>query len=1234
MFPEKRLITHWLPLPAVFLLCVIAGASGRTSNKAAALGVFRRLPQSFERNMGQSATAVRYLSRGPGYSVLFRENEADFLLIKRAAASSPDGKPLPAYRGLREVGPVAGVDLLHMHFDGSRAGSELDGLHRLPGIVNYLTGDDPAHWHTRIPTFSEVQYEGLYPGIDLLYYGNAGRLEFDFRLSPGASPALVRFHFTGQKAMSLNRNGSLNVFVSHGSVTFDKPVIYQPGPANTRLPVQGGFRLDRDGTVGFEIGRFDRTRPLIIDPILDYSSYLGTVSAATSIAVDPAGEAFVAGYAEGGLPTTSGSYQPNFPSGGKSDPTPVGDSLYTNTAAFVAKLNSTGTALLYCTYLSGSQNDVADAIAVDASGNAYVAGATASPDFPVTPGAFQTANNASRDGTGFITELNSSGSGLVYSTFLGGSEGASITGLALDSSGDVFVTGYTSDLDFPVTPGAFQPASPVDPIVGGKGFVTKLAPGGKKLLYSTYIGGSKWDLPYGIAVDANGDAYIAGGTQSSDFPITSGAFQTVNKATIFNLLGGSFVSKLNPTGTALVYSTYLDGSATDVAYAIAVDSSGNAYVTGFATSPDFPTTPGVVQPSLGLSTTQTALLEMSNVFVTKLNPSGSDLVYSTFLGGSQTLNPGAYGDTGLSIAVDGAGDAYVTGSTEDTDFPVTPGALQTQNIAQEVSGDLASFVTKLNPTASQILYSTYLTGTGDQSGDPAGISCDCAMGIALDSSQNAYVVGRTVSTDFPTTLGAIQNQSEYGISAFIAKLDNAEMQQLPLSTTTVTASQNPQIDGQPITFTATIKSSSGDTPSGTVGFSYQGLLANGTPYAFGPWNNVAVDSSGTAEFTTSSLPSGSIGVVAYYLGDSADSPSLGSMTETVNQIPTTTTITANTASAPYGTPITFTATVVETASGEPAQGSVYFLLGSTSFEYTALDSAGQATWTSGAGGLALPAGSDTITASFYTPEGAPDQVSKGAVTVSVTPVGTAEAPAFSPAGGTYSTPQDVALSSATAGAIIYYTTDGSTPTTASSPYQSGLPIEVTTSETIQAIAIAPGYSSSSVASANYVISSVPPDFAISANPASLSANIGQSVSTTISVTPSNGFSQNVSFSCSGQPAGSSCTFSPSTVSGSGSTTLTIAAPASIALNQRNSGPIRAPIFALTFLLGWIPFRRRQKWMILTLFGTLAVGLFGLTGCGGSSAGSGPISQSYSITVQATSGALSHTLAVDLTVTQP
>lgn len=505
---------------------------------------FGLLPASFESNISQSDPNVRYLSRGRGYSIHFLDHEVDFILARRQHSSGHVG-----LAGLRQTLPerdaASVADALHMQILGASGDSELSGLDRLPGVVNYFYGNKPAQWRTGIPTFGKVQYKDVYPGINLVYYGNSGRPEFDFQVAPGASVSNIRLQFAGAKRTALDERGNLVVFAEHGRISFHKPLIYQLKSDNTRLPVEGGLHVLGDGTLGFALGRYNHARPLIIDPILDYSTYLGPNNGATSIAVDSAGEVFVAGYAGPGLPTTANAYQPNLPAGGKTDPAPVGSSPDAGTAAFVAKFNSAGTALLYCTYLSGSKSDAADAIAVDMDGNAYVAGQTASADFPVTAGAFQATNMAS-SAAGFITELNSSGTGLVYSTFLSGSLASDVTGLALDRSGNVYVTGYTADLDFPVTAGAFQTTSPVNPIIGGKGFVTKLAAGGQKLLYSTYLGGSKWDLPYGIAFDAIGNAYITGGTQSPDFPITPGAFQRVNKATVFNLLGGLRVTSRQP----------------------------------------------------------------------------------------------------------------------------------------------------------------------------------------------------------------------------------------------------------------------------------------------------------------------------------------------------------------------------------------------------------------------------------------------------------------------------------------------------------------------------------------------------------------------------------------------------------------------------------------------------------------------------------------------------------------
>ncbi|MGA2653869.1 MAG: chitobiase/beta-hexosaminidase C-terminal domain-containing protein [Terracidiphilus sp.] len=486
-----------------------------------------------------------------------------------------------------------------------------------------------------------------------------------------------------------------------------------------------------------------------------------------------------------------------------------------------------------------------------------------------------------------------------------------------------------------------------------------------------------------------------------------------------------------------------------------------------------------------------------------------------------------------------------------------------------------------------------------------------------------------------------------------------------MTTTTLTASPNPQMYGQPITFTATVKGSSGSTPTGTVGFSYQGLLANGTPYAFGPWNNVAVNGVGVAEFTTSSLPSGwigdvpgSIGVVAYYLGNANNSPSYGSMEETINQIPTTTTITANPSSAPYGTPITFTATVVETASGKPAQGLVSFDISSTTFASSELNSAGQTTWISGAlgNGSVLQVGSQTLTAKFSTKDGAGDQWSHGSVTVNITALGATAVPTFSPPAGTYSTTQSVTLNSATSGATIYYTADGSTPTAGSEEYVAGFPIQVRASETIQAIAVAQGDSTSPVASAAYVVNLSAPSFTVSGTAVTVAPGTTGNTST-ITVTPFGGWTGNVALTAviTSSPAGaldsptvSFGSTSPVSITGTSTETATLtifttAATGAAFFNPNHNG---VPWYATSgmalacVLLFGIPACRRRWQAIVGMVALLVILAGGVLACGGggSRGGSGGGSGnpgttvgSYTISVTGTSGTTTATGTIALTV---
>jgi len=469
---------------------------------------------------------------------------------------------------------------------------------------------------------------------------------------------------------------------------------------------------DYDVTVGaFQITYGGGTHDVFVTKLnasgsgLDYSTYIGgsVFDQGYFVAVDGSGNAYVTGWTTStNYDVTAGAFQTS--NGGSFD-------------AFVTKLDVSGSSLVYSTYIGGSYSDYGFCIDVDGSGNAYVIGGTQSTDYDVTSGAFQTTNGGNWDV--IVTKLNASGSGLVYSTYIGGGSNDFGLGIAVDGSGNAYVTGNTYSTDYDVTAGAFQTTHG-----GGTGnvIVTKLNASGSGLVYSTYIGGRNWDEGWGIAVDGSGNAYVTGWTQSTDYDVTAGAFQTTYGGGDYDV----FVTKLNASGSRLVYSTYIGGSGTDVGRGIAVDGSGNAYVTGITWSTDYDVMAGAFQATKG---------GIYDVFVTKLNASGSSLVYSTYIGGSNW-------DEGWGIAVDGSGNAYVTGETNSTDYDVTAGAFQTTK-----GGSYDVFVTKLNASGSGLVYSTYIGGSDYDEG----------KGIAVDGSGNAYVTGYTYSsTDYDVTAGAFQ----------------------------------------------------------------------------------------------------------------------------------------------------------------------------------------------------------------------------------------------------------------------------------------------------------------------------------------------------------------------------------------------------------------------------------------------------------------------------------------------
>jgi hypothetical protein len=734
-------------------------------SKANVQEAYGKLPLYFEANQGQTDRRVKFLNRGRGYSLFLTPTEAVLALSPRPTEGEGQGE-----------GAV-----LRMRFVGANLKTRVEGQEKLPGIVNYFIGNDPKKWRTNIPTYAKVRHKNVYPGVDLVYYGNQRQLEYDFVVAPGADPNRIKLAFQGAEDIRIDGQGDLILQVSGGGVRLLKPNVYQNINGKKQIiaaryilqassvpsPLEGEGQGEGAGVpvqVGFQVAAYDTSRPLIIDPVLFYSTYLGGngSDAAFGIAVDAAGNGYVTGGTDStDFPTTPGAFQ-----------------TAGNGVAFVTKLNPTGSGLVYSTYLGGTGGVSGFGIAVDAAGNAYLIGVTSSTNFPTTVGAFQSTFGGDSDA--FATKLNPTGSGLVYSTYLGGTADEFGFSIAVDSVGNAYATGRTGSANFPTTVGAFQTT-----FAGGlfDGFVTKLNPTGSGLVYSTYLGGSGTDSAVfaGIAVDTVGNAYVTAETGSTNFPTTPGAFDT-------SLDGGDcFVTKLDPTGAALAYSTYLGGSGGELCIRIALDTAGNAYVTGSTDSTNFPTTAGAFQTIYGGG--------LSDVIVTKLNPFGSGLLYSTYIGGTGD-------DEGAGIALDAAGNAYVTGFTDSTNFPTTVGAFQPAS-----AGDGDAFVTKLNPSGSGLVYSSYLGGGG----------FDWSLAVALDAlpNPNAYVTGQTDSTNFPTTPGAFQTTNGGDLDAFAAKITEAAVPPGPF-TARVTGGGTIDVVGGIGTFSFLIQQSSTGELSGQL----------------------------------------------------------------------------------------------------------------------------------------------------------------------------------------------------------------------------------------------------------------------------------------------------------------------------------------------------------------------------------------------------------------------------------
>jgi hypothetical protein len=674
-------------------------------------------PVPFVANIGQAPPMIRYLAQGSGYSISF---SAARVLVALGRGSSNGGASVDRER------PRTGV-AVGVRFVGADPDVRIEARDRLPGVVNYLVGSDPSRWRRGVPTYGEVVYHDLWPAVDAVFHGGNSQLDYEFVVRPGGRLSDIRFAYEGANGVSAGDDARRVLRTPAGPIR-GAPVTFEL-LGGRRADIAGSFNVSPNGdAVGFTVdGAYDRDRSLAIDSALEYSTYLGgsELTEARGIAVDHDGHAYVTGSASVGFPTTPGAF----------DASPTGGDAY------VAKVNSDGTALLYSTFLGGAGFDEGLALAVDDRGGAVVTGTTQSPDFPTTPGADDRL--FSGDGTdAFVVELNRTGSDLVYSTLIGGSGDELGTAIALDRQHRAYVVGATSSTDFPATPGAFD-----ETFNGGffDGFAARLDRRGAKVQYATYLGGSQDDEGRGLAVDEGGHAYVAGQTGSADFPSTATAFdRRLNGPT------DGFVLKLSPDGEDVAYATYVGGDDVELVapqQALAIDQQGNAFVVGATASSDYPTTRGAYAPRLN---------GPSDTYVTKLNSRGSGLLYSTFIGGASF-------DDGTAIAVDSAERAHLIGITDSRDFPTTANAFDTT-----LDGARDAYVAVLNRTGGGLAYSTFLGGAEDITTEKEG---ELGRGIALDPGGGVHVAGDTDSVDFPTSSGAIARRLHGIRDAFVAKLD-------------------------------------------------------------------------------------------------------------------------------------------------------------------------------------------------------------------------------------------------------------------------------------------------------------------------------------------------------------------------------------------------------------------------------------------------------------------------------
>ncbi len=727
-------------LHKLFLLLILPAA---VSAAGLAPHWLDRQPIRFEENRGQASAEYRYLGRTPQGTLALAPSGMDLLLARQTVRT---------------------------RLSGANPDTHMEPFDPLPVRTSYFQGADAREWKAGIANYARIRYHGVYPGIDLVFYGRDNALEYDFVVSPGASPATIAFDIEGSGGLRVDPSGDLVMATSAGDVRWKRPEIHQTIDGR-QTDVAGDYEV-AGRKVRLRVGPYDHSRPLIIDPVLSFSTYFGSAGneAIRGMATDSSGNVYVTGSTTStDLPATG--LQKQF--AGKSS-TLLG--VVTIGDAFVAKFNSSGS-LVYLTYLGGSAEDVGSALALDKSGNVYVTGYTDSSNFPVSSTAAQKTwggrggNMLIQAGDAFVAKLGPNGDQLVYSTFVGGRNDDWGSAVAVDAAGDAYITGGTLSDNLPVSSNAAQtiykrsgtqeifPRFDAPLLTSGDAFIARINPTGTAFLGLTYLGGNYDDLAWALTLDSAGSVYVGGNTLSTDFPTTNGAFQTKFAGSdlynnIFFNLGDGFVAKLTGDLSAILYSTYLGGTGDDAVTAIALDSTGNAYVTGATSSQSLGTSNTVQQGFKGPFAAPVADQLVGDAFVAKVSADGKSLGFFTYLGGTSD-------DVGMAIALDASGNVVVTGATQSTNFPVSTNALQSKSplATSQIGGGGSGFLSIIDPTGKTLIYGSYFGGS----------SADVPTSIAIDGSGNILLGGVAMSTDYPTVK---PNQATYGggsSDGFLAK---------------------------------------------------------------------------------------------------------------------------------------------------------------------------------------------------------------------------------------------------------------------------------------------------------------------------------------------------------------------------------------------------------------------------------------------------------------------------------